>query len=374
MKKILVLEDEEPVRLNIKAILESGGFEPIVAPNGAAGLELAKAQMPDLIVCDIMMPDMDGYAVLSEVRQYPATATIPFIFLTAKTTREDLRQGMNLGADDYLTKPFRRTELLEAIAARFARQNTLANLQEKIQQLEELNNEKDELIRNVSHDLRTPLSTIKLIADSLKIIPNQVQQEQYLTILETVCDQGNDLINNLLDLQQLESHDRPVLFEVFSLQEWLGGLIAVFEVRACDRQQKFKTNLPLDFPPLISDPISLKRILTELLNNACKYTPPGGEIGLEVVFQPTESAQSTPVTTFIIQNQAEIYQIELPRIFDKFYRGHNINRQQVGSGLGLAIVKKLVEQLQATIQVESSQGWTTFTIQLPSKTIFTNGN
>lgn len=115
MPKILVIEDEESVRENLLDLLEAEDFETISADNGQIGLDLAISQLPDLILCDMMMPELDGYGVLTALRKEPLTATIPFIFLTAKSAKSDFRQGMDLGADDYLTKPFTRSELLSAI-------------------------------------------------------------------------------------------------------------------------------------------------------------------------------------------------------------------------------------------------------------------
>lgn len=126
MTKILVIEDEKLVRENIIDLLAAEDFDTIAAANGRVGLDLAVSQIPDLILCDLMMPEVDGYGVLTTLREEPATATIPFIFLTAKSARSDFRQGMDLGADDYLTKPFTRTELLNAITSRLAKQATLA--------------------------------------------------------------------------------------------------------------------------------------------------------------------------------------------------------------------------------------------------------
>lgn len=122
MKTILVIEDEHSIRNNTLKILQYKGFQSIGAEDGEIGVQLAKAYLPDLIICDIMMPKLDGYGVLNTLRQDPETATIPFIFLSAKVDRSDIRQGMNLGADDYLTKPFTTTELIEAIAARLEKQ------------------------------------------------------------------------------------------------------------------------------------------------------------------------------------------------------------------------------------------------------------
>jgi len=140
MTKILVIEDTAEIRENILDFLEAEDFEVMAATDGRSGLELARQNQFDLILCDIMMPEMDGYAVITELRQNSATADIPFIFLTAKSDRSDLRLGMNLGADDYLTKPFTPNELLEAITARLNRavQQTekLRQISEQLEQLE----------------------------------------------------------------------------------------------------------------------------------------------------------------------------------------------------------------------------------------------
>lgn len=124
-KRILVIEDERVMRENVVTLLELEGFEVVSAADGPRGLELAQASRPDLILCDVMMPGVDGYGVLQAVRENSALAHIPFIFFTAKGERPDVRQDMNLGADDYLTKPVSNHELLAAITARFERQNLL---------------------------------------------------------------------------------------------------------------------------------------------------------------------------------------------------------------------------------------------------------
>lgn len=136
MTKILVIEDEQLVRENILDLLEAEGFDGIGAENGHVGVTWAWEHKPDLIICDVMMPELDGYDVLKLLRKEPITATIPFIFLTAKADKSDFRQGMQLGADDYLTKPFTSTELLNAIAVRLERKAAVVRQSE--QKLEEL--------------------------------------------------------------------------------------------------------------------------------------------------------------------------------------------------------------------------------------------
>jgi DNA-binding NarL/FixJ family response regulator len=121
MKKILVIEDEPEMRRNLLTILKLEKFQTAGAANGRDGLDAVNREKPDLILCDVMMPELDGHGVLDALRKSEETASIPFIFLTAKGEKEDLRNGMNLGADDYLTKPVARLDLLEAINARLRR-------------------------------------------------------------------------------------------------------------------------------------------------------------------------------------------------------------------------------------------------------------
>ena len=121
MKKILVIEDEPEMRRNITTLLRYYDYEPIAAQNGRQGVEMARREIPDLILCDVMMPELDGYSVLQALQTDPLLVRTPFIFLTAKGEKEDLRSGMNLGADDYLTKPVANADLIRAIETRLRR-------------------------------------------------------------------------------------------------------------------------------------------------------------------------------------------------------------------------------------------------------------
>src|SRR6266699_6431397 len=127
MKRILVIEDEHEMRRNITALLRYKEYEPIAAENGRLGVELARREKPDLILCDVMMPELDGYGVLQTLQQDAGLALIPFVFLTAKGDKDNLRSGMNLGADDYLTKPVANADLVRAIEARLRRSEAQAN-------------------------------------------------------------------------------------------------------------------------------------------------------------------------------------------------------------------------------------------------------
>jgi diguanylate cyclase len=165
MNKILVIEDERAIRINLLKLLGAEGFHVIAAENGRDGVQLARTEPPDLIICDILMPELDGYGVLRTLQQDPVTATIPFMFLTAKSDRSDWRQGMNLGADDYLTKPFTRAELLEAIASRLQKQVSLQEQHAvKLKQAEE----------QLNHMLRY---------NHLTNLPNRISLQEHFTQL-----------------------------------------------------------------------------------------------------------------------------------------------------------------------------------------------
>jgi CheY-like chemotaxis protein len=130
MKTILLIEDDSALRENTAELLELSDYKVHSAPNGKIGIEVAKKQLPDLIVCDIMMPEVDGYGVLEAISLEPTTTHIPFIFLSAKTEHKEIRKGMDLGADDYLTKPFEEEDLLSAIESRLAKVKILSTMKE----------------------------------------------------------------------------------------------------------------------------------------------------------------------------------------------------------------------------------------------------
>lgn len=170
MKLILVIEDNFDVRENIIEILELADYSVITADNGRRGVELAQQEKPDLIICDIMMPELDGYGVLHLLSKSPKTASIPFVFLTAKTERNDVRKGMSLGADDYLTKPFDDVELLDAVEIRLRRHELIKN-----NSLNDLNS-----INQLLLDARGTEGLETLISEQRKVTSFKKKQQLYV--------------------------------------------------------------------------------------------------------------------------------------------------------------------------------------------------
>ncbi|HCF30533.1 MAG TPA: hypothetical protein DEV81_25815 [Cyanobacteria bacterium UBA11049] len=248
-------------------------------------------------------------------------------------------------------------------------QERTAQLQEQMQQLQQLNQLKDDFLSTVSHELRTPITNMKMAIRMLQIATSSERRDRYLLILQQECDREATLINDLLDLQRLEVGAESIAWETVQLQEWLPPIVEIFQERAIARQQTLKLEIDPGLNFLTFDPAKLKRIVTELLNNACKYTPVAGIITVEVraIASLAEPNASNRVQLVVTNSGREIPATELTRIFEKFYRVPKSDPTgQGGTRLGLAIVQKLVEQLGGQIRASSQTEQITFTVEFPS--------
>ncbi|MBD2578587.1 response regulator [Oscillatoria sp. FACHB-1406] len=221
MTTILVIEDEISLRNNILALLKAEGFKCLGADTGERGIVLATQENPSLIICDIMMPGINGYTVLERLQGNERTALIPFIFLTAKSDRSDIRQGFLLGADDYLTKPFDSDELLGAISVRLKKQEQLyQRFQELSAELERLSTviaAKDDALENFSQEMRRPLTNLKLAVDRLQQSNDPEQREVYLEILRAEFQREIQLLDQVSALQKLLTPENITLLNQFNM-------------------------------------------------------------------------------------------------------------------------------------------------------------
>ena len=546
---VLVVDD---IPNNLKVVgdmLEAEGYGVTFAINGKQALERVKTARPDLILLDLMMPEMDGLQVCEILQTDTRYAEIPIIFLTASHEHQNLLQAFNSGAVDYLTKPFLFPELLarvrthlelkqakeklaslndaleykvqqrtaqlrqalnfeaitkgiiervrdsldesqilatvvkelvitlrldrcqtgiydleaatstitqeyspslpqtiktvynfaeleeiyqqllagnsvqfgsltdlqrlqltesvsilacplkdekqtigdlwlyrlnrkafsdeeirlveqvaaaSAIAIRQARLYRAARLQ--VEELARLHRLKDDFLKTISHELRTPLTSIEMSADTLRLIfeqPNWQQKhfeaaEESLDILETGCQREIRLVNDLLELVHLDANTEPLRVEPVDLKLLIPYIAQLFIPRAKQHQQQLTLDIPNTLPIIRTNTVILERILTELINNACKYTPQGESIDLVVEF----NKRNLKLT--VANSGVELHRRELEQIFEKFYRVPQQDRWKYGgTGLGLALVKKQVELLGGTIQVNNQKQQLSFTIELP---------
>lgn len=213
MNRVLVIEDDQEILENIEEILQLENFYPLTANSSVTGLQLAKEALPKLVICDVVMPEMDGYAVLSKLRQQPETATIPFIFLTGRSERADMRMGMELGADDYLTKPFTQEELIGAVQSCLSKYDRLTrqseaqvqetqSIEKQLQTSQELVEMNSVLLQKLSQGLRHPVSNITIATYLLKQHVSDQDFDRYIAILEEECARSTSLLNEVSSLQE----------------------------------------------------------------------------------------------------------------------------------------------------------------------------
>lgn len=279
--------------------------------------------------------------------------------------------------DDLETRLVQQVTNQCAIGIRQARLYQAAQAQ--VQELEHLNQLKDDFLSTVSHELRTPVTNMRMAIQLLEQFLERYQElsqnspeltanlskcNSYLQILHSECDREIHLINDLLDLQRLESGQQMPIPATFQLKDWLTRETPSFTAQAQARQQIFEVQLAIGLPPITIDPHYLQRILTELVNNACKYSPAGATIRL----QADTTATSPPSLRICVTNTGvSIPTNELERIFDKFYRVSGSDRwKQGGTGLGLALVRQLVKLFNGSIWATSDANQTCFIVELPA--------
>ncbi|MEN9223773.1 MAG: ATP-binding protein [Thermostichus sp. BF3_bins_97] len=252
--------------------------------------------------------------------------------------------------------------------------------QQEVQQLQTDQHQKEEFFSRVSHELRTPLTNLKMGLQMLSRPLPAPKQQQYLEILRSECDRGIVLLNDLLDLQRFESGMAKPQAEPIPLSAWITEITQPFFSRCQERQQQLEVRVDPACQTFSTDSGSLYRVLEELLNNACKYTPPGGWIQIQVscdacnaqmgeTADPCSSQAAKPGSTLHIEvrNSGEALPAEeLEHIFERFYRIPKRDHWgQGGSGLGLTLVKSIVEQLGGSIQASSNEAYTCFQVLLP---------
>jgi DNA-binding response OmpR family regulator len=361
MSKILVIEDEPAILENVVETLQLEGFEVRGAANGKVGVETAREYHPDLIICDIMMPELNGYGVLLALRSQPATEHIPFMFLTAKAEREDMRKGMELGADDYLMKPFTTTELLAAVEARLQRHTVIKKGVEQ-----KLENLRQNITLALPHELRTPLTSIIGYSEMLLMDFDAMAAEQALSMVDTIYKSGMRLwrvAENYLAYAQLEllATDPGRQEAARAGQSVYAMEIIPYAVAKKAEQYTRDEDMRVDVSDVsiaISSE-SLGKIVDELVDNAIKFSQPGKPVS--VVGRESDAHYLLTVSDFGRGMTPE--QVESVGAYMQFERALH---EQQGLGLGLVIAQRLTELYNGKLDIQSAvdQG-TTVSVRLP---------
>jgi signal transduction histidine kinase len=360
MQKILVIDDEEQMRDLLRIALESRGFEVLDAMDGISGLELASREVPSLVLCDVNMGRLDGYETLARMRQSPATSTVPFILMTGMADNAGMRQGMELGADDYLPKPFTIPQLFAAVETRLNKAASLRLEAEK---------RLDALRANISmvlpHELRTPLNGILSFGEILAFSAEALQPAE-------VAEMGRDIYNSARKLERLV--ENALIYTQMELVssdrarvEALRGVVAPDAANiianqartvagAAGREQDL--HLVLEDGPLAISGEHLSKLTGELLSNAFKFSSPGASVTVNLSFSPDHAElvvadQGRGMTPEQISKVGAYMQFDRQRF------------EQEGLGLGLAIARKLVELHRGNLTITSAGG-TTISVCFPA--------
>jgi len=343
-RKILIVDDDPDVREGIAEILEAEGFLPLVAANGLDALTQVEEFLPDLIICDVIMPLMSGYELLEKCRKEPSLAMVPFIFLTAHAEKEILRHGMELGADDYLTKPIDRKNLIGAITARL-RKHTF--LQEATAQ--KLRALRRSITLSLPHELRTPLNGILGMASILVAEAHSLSPEEIAEIGQDLLTCGkrlNRLIENFLLYAELEAGDTqpPKTTDLTPIRE-LTASVAHKCARLAHRSEDLYLELTDAVVPMPS--YRWTKIVAEIIDNAFRYSVAGQRVSVKSWFV----------------NQSFVLQIgdcgrgmtadQLAELGAYMQFNRRIYAQQ-GTGLGLTVAKRLVEFYGGVLTIDST--------------------
>ncbi len=359
---LLVVDDNESNRLLLSSYLERRGYHVVLAEGGIQGLELIKCHKLDLVLLDVMMPDLDGFGVLDALRQTHSAISLPIIMVTADTERKTIVKALSLGANDYITKPFDLPVVLARIRSQLACKEAEEALRHAKDVAEEAARLKTEFLDTMSHELRTPLTIVLGNLPPLLDVEGLPSPEIIVEIAHDIQQAGNHLltlINDLLDLSKLDAGHMTL--HATTLSAAVAVSDAISSVQIMSQGKELSIDMDVEEVNVYADPLRLQQILLNLLSNAIKFTERGRitiaatQVGRVINFSISDTGCGIPSDC-------------LPYIFDKFRQADgSVTRRTGGSGLGLAITKELVIMHGGEMTVESTLGQgSIFSFNLPA--------
>ncbi len=348
MNLIIVIEDDPAIRDTILTLLKLNGYQAEGADNGRTGLKLVRERMPDLVLCDIMMPELDGYGVYHALRANPATAVIPFIFLSARASTTDVRHGMGIGADDYITKPFDHHELLNSVAARIRRREAAVQTVRSIQ---------DSIAHSIPHAFRNPLNgilgfTAILLEDAkagghldrelVEEYAGHIQQAGEALLRAILRQEKYAELRLIVETPAAAAEARAVVCEGWAgaVQKLLAG-----SQRAAGREELLYLNIALETSVHIRQE-HLLLALEELWDNALKFSPPGTCPGLHV------DREESLLRFAVIDAAPAFSAAELTQFGAGAHPGISFHSAS-GTGLGLAMVREISRLYGGRLEIEA---------------------
>jgi len=353
-KKILVADDQEGNQILMKYILEKKGYEVLVASDGEEAIEVTTEMDPDLVLMDVVMPGMDGYEACKILKDNPKTKNIPIVMITSLNDVTDKVKGLEVGADDFMSKPPNEVELT-------ARVKSLIRMKDQQKEIEQLRNDFTAML---VHDLRAPLTSVLGFTDLISTSDDLTNDEktEYLNIITSSGRKMLALINDILDVSKLESGDIALNYSKVNLSQLVAENIEKNHGLFLQKHLTIEKNLDETIVIRI-DQGKIDQVLTNLISNAAKFSFDKGVIRIDV----TKNAHS--VICKVTDSGSGIPENELPLIFEKYKqastgKSHNFK----GTGLGLYISKMMMEAHQGSISVESKPGFgASFSLVFPAE-------
>ncbi len=352
---ILVIDDEPSIRMGIAATLGRNGYNVFTAVSGDDGFLKAKQSPPDLIISDVMMPDMSGFEMKQQMSEDPQLAPVPFIFLTARTSNEDRVAGIRSGADDYVTKPFVTDELLariEAVLRRVKTEQERGREQAKQSALEEMEKLRKEVLQNFNHELRTPLGNVMM---SLDMVVNHKfttveEQGEFIRLAHSSADRLESLIADIILLSDIDQRKLNPMRQIIDADNHILAPIMRRLARYESKNLQFVHDIKLG-GNIQAPRREFTQSIVHLMDNAFRFSPQHGKVGL--VVQPSENGG----VTVIVQDEGVGIPLELrEKVFERFYQvSQGDTREHQGLGVGLTVVRAVFSNIGGEVKIADSE-------------------
>ncbi len=354
---ILIVDDTTIVRKTLSFALKKAGHEVTEASNGSEALALLYNQEVDLIFLDIHMPVMDGFEVLQALKQDPHFSNIPVIVLSANEEIEYAVRCIELGAIDYINKPFNATLLNARVQSTLEkkrlRDKEIAHqkeLEKLYIELKKMDKAKDDFVAMVAHELRNPIHGMMAAHEILSRLYSEEKSSGVFNSMYFALDNLQTLVEDLNDISQIESGSINLEFSKVSIPPLLDRVVSSLEHKIGIKNHQLTINMPESIRPIFGDRFRIGQIFTNLISNAIKYTPENGHIHIEIAPFQHDSEQ---IQVTIRDNGIGIDKSALKNIFDKYYRVHDDTLSAEGIGLGMFITKTLIQKHNGQVWIES---------------------
>lgn len=358
--KILIIDDEDEIRENISRIFELSEYTVFSAANGKDGLIKAKRHSPDIIICDVMMPEMDGITFLNFLQSDLEISSIPVIFLTARANENDIKNGLKYGAEIFINKPFDIDDLLNAVEQRLQRKKQNVRIYE-----EKINILQSNISRSLPHEIRTPMNAILGYSDFLLNNYKMLDENDTVDIYHEINISAKRLqriLDNFLTYANLSNYlnnkDELNKFRQFKMEFINYSIEEMVKLKLFENNRLEDLEIELEDADVFINEIYLSKLLDEIIDNSIKFSKSGNKISVKSYF-------NKDYYNIVIYDEGIGMTEEQLKMLDAYIQFDRQTQEQQGAGLGLAIVKKIVDLFDGKIKIESQKNsFTRITISL----------